>query len=253
MFYCFSCIRQPNLIDIVQYTFVRFSVVISVTLQYLFVFHRIFESNERNVVVIFITHEKDQRFFSYEFLVVIHTSNAVMQYLAFSNKVCRAFGYNADKSVFLRVFERDILHCYFRKFSIEFFTLFFVFERLFSCIFVCPYIVPTLEVVRQQILFLRNIQAEMFASLYVVAIAVYIRVLICDIVKEPFKASTFEKFFNFLFVAVRAECQLCLSVCLQALDIFTCPIRSYDNVDIAMRSENLFLIAYQSFAEGSVF
>ena len=80
-----------------QYIFARFMVVFSVTLQDFSVFQGVFDRNEWYIRFLFVSDKENERFLSYHTLVVIHSAYAVMEHFAFTDKVSRAVGNNADK------------------------------------------------------------------------------------------------------------------------------------------------------------
>ena len=73
------------------YLLTRLLIMIAVALQDLFRFEAVFYCNERNVRLIGRSDKEDERFLSYEFLIVAHTSDAVMKRFTFCCKLCGAF------------------------------------------------------------------------------------------------------------------------------------------------------------------
>lgn len=71
------------------YAVIGVRVVVAITLKNSFLFRRILNRNKRNVGLLLRADKEYKRFFSRKFLVVTHTSYAVMKKLAFAYKVGR--------------------------------------------------------------------------------------------------------------------------------------------------------------------
>ena len=78
-------------------------VVFSVALQDFPVFQGVFDCNERRIRLLFVSDKEDERFFACEFLIVAHSSDAVVEFFSFLNKFGRGFRYDADKRIVLFV------------------------------------------------------------------------------------------------------------------------------------------------------
>ena len=101
-------VRQPDFVDIMQNILARLMVVLAVALQDFVTARRVFERHERNIRAFFCTDKEDERFFSHHALVVVHPSHAMVQSLAFTDKVCRTSCDDADKRASFRVLQGQV-------------------------------------------------------------------------------------------------------------------------------------------------
>ena len=186
-------VRQPDFVDIVQNILARLMVVLAVALQDFVTARRVFERHERNIRAFLCTDEKDERFFSHHALIVVHPSHAMVQRLAFTDKVSRTSCDDADKRAPFCVLQGQVFLRNGGELRVQFFALFRVFHSLFHGVLVYADVVPAFEIVREAVLFFGYIQAEILAGFEVVEIGVRIGVLLRDIIKEPFKFLAFEQ------------------------------------------------------------
>ena len=84
MFYLSVGVRQPFLVDELHYAVVGFRIVVAIALKHFLLLGRILNRNEWNVGLFFGADKEYKRFFSREFLVVTHTSYAVMKFVSFT-------------------------------------------------------------------------------------------------------------------------------------------------------------------------
>ena len=154
---------------------------------------RVFECHERNIRAFLCTDEEDERFFSHHALVVVHPSHAMVQRLAFTDKVSRTSCDNADKRASRCVLQGQVFLRNGGELRVQLLALFRVFHRLFSGVLVYADVVPAFEVVREAVLLFGHIQAEILAGFEVVEIGMRIGALLRDIIKEPFKFFALEQ------------------------------------------------------------
>lgn len=154
---------------------------------------RVFERHERNIRAILCADKEDERFFSHHALVVVHSSHAVMQRLALTDKVSRTSCDDADKRAPFRVLQGQIFLRNGGELCIQFFALLRVLHSLFRGVLVYADVVPAFEVVRETVLLFAHIQTEVLAGFEIVEIGVRISAFFRDIIKEPFEFLAFEQ------------------------------------------------------------
>ena len=108
LFEVFVGIGQPYFVDIIGRGGCRNTVIKSVALQYPMTFERILYGYKRFIGVLGFADKEDQRFFSYNLLVVIHCSYTVVQNFAFAEKFAGRFGNDTDEVVLIFKLKRQV-------------------------------------------------------------------------------------------------------------------------------------------------